>query len=66
MLLLVAETTSAGVIGIVWVELQHGQTTSAWIYDIQIVPERRGRGYGRALLRAAEREVERRASSRSP
>ena len=60
MLLLAAETTNAGVIGIVWVELQHEQTTGAWIYDIQIVPEQRGRGYGRALLRAAEREVERR------
>jgi ribosomal protein S18 acetylase RimI-like enzyme len=58
MLLLVAETASAGVVGMVWVELQHGSTTGAWIYDINIDPEHRGRGYGRALLRAAEREVE--------
>lgn len=58
MLLLAAETASAGLIGIVWVELRHRQTTGAWIYDIEIVPEQRGRGYGRSLLRAAEREVE--------
>jgi GNAT superfamily N-acetyltransferase len=57
MLLLVSETESAGLIGIVWVELQHRHTTGAWIYDIQVVPEQRGRGYGRALLSAAEREA---------
>ena len=60
MLLLVAEIESAGLIGLVWVELQHRRTTGAWIYDIQIVPEQRGRGYGRALLRAAEREAQKR------
>jgi ribosomal protein S18 acetylase RimI-like enzyme len=58
MLLLAAETASAGLIGIVWVELKHRQTTGAWIYDIEIIPDQRGRGYGRDLLRAAEREVE--------
>jgi ribosomal protein S18 acetylase RimI-like enzyme len=58
MVLLAAETASAGLIGIVWVELQHRQTTGAWIYDIEILSEQRGRGYGRALLREAEREVE--------
>jgi ribosomal protein S18 acetylase RimI-like enzyme len=57
MLLLVAETASQGVIGIVWIELKHKQTTGAWIFDIEILPNQRGRGYGRALLRAAEREV---------
>jgi ribosomal protein S18 acetylase RimI-like enzyme len=58
MLLLAAETASAGLIGIVWVELKHRQTTGAWIYDIEIIPDQRGRGYGRDLLRAAQREVE--------
>ena len=58
MLLLAAETADAGLIGIVWVELQHRQATGAWIYDVEIVPEQRGREYGSALLRAAEREVE--------
>jgi ribosomal protein S18 acetylase RimI-like enzyme len=57
MLVLAAETLEDGLIGIVWVELEHRETTGAWIYDIEIVSEQRGRGYGRALLRAAEREV---------
>ncbi len=28
-----------------------------WIYDIEVVEDQRGRGYGRALLDAVEREV---------
>lgn len=60
MLLLVAETGDVGVIGIVWVALERDGSKGAWIYDIEVVPEQRGRGYGRTLLRAAEREVERR------
>jgi ribosomal protein S18 acetylase RimI-like enzyme len=60
MLLLVAETPSGNVIGIVWVALEREGKEGAWIYDIEIVPDQRGRGYGRALLRAAEREVEER------
>ncbi len=56
-LLLVAEAQGAGVIGMVWVALEVAQSQGAWIFDIEIVPEQRGRGYGRALLEAAEREV---------
>jgi ribosomal protein S18 acetylase RimI-like enzyme len=58
MLLVVAETASAGVIGIVWVAVENERTSGSWIYDIEIAPEHRGHGYGRALLQAAEREVE--------
>jgi ribosomal protein S18 acetylase RimI-like enzyme len=61
MLLLAAETSSAGLIGMVWVALEHERAGSAWIYDIEIVAEQRGHGYGRSLLRAVEREVEQRA-----
>jgi ribosomal protein S18 acetylase RimI-like enzyme len=56
-LLLVAETDGAGVIGMVWVALAVAQSQSAWIFDIEIVPAQRGKGHGRALLEAAEREV---------
>ncbi len=63
MVLLVAETEDAGRIGIVWVALEHERTSGAWIYDIEIVPEQRGRGYGRALLRAVEREVDKRGGT---
>ena len=60
MLLLVGQNARDGVIGTVWVELQRRQTSSAWIFAIEIVPDQRGRGYGRVLLEAAEREVEHR------
>lgn len=57
MLLLVGENASAEVVGLVWVALARSNGPGAWIYDIEIVPEQRGRGHGRALLEAAEREV---------
>lgn len=57
MLLLVAEAPPVGIVGVVWVALDRGEE-GAWIYDIEIIPGQRGRGYGRALLRAAEREVQ--------
>jgi ribosomal protein S18 acetylase RimI-like enzyme len=59
MLFLVAETRTDGVVGMVWVALEREGRVGAWIYAIEVVPEQRGRGYGRALLRAAEGEVER-------
>ena len=58
MLLLCAATASGETLGMVWVELQHGATTGAWIYDIRVHPERRRAGHGRALLRAAESAVQ--------
>lgn len=60
MLLLAAETANGALIGTVWVALEGEGTSGAWIYQIEIVPEQRGHGYGRALLRAVEREVEQR------
>jgi ribosomal protein S18 acetylase RimI-like enzyme len=57
--LLVAEIEGE-VVGLVWVGPAPGQTLGWWIYDIEVVPAQRGRGYGRALLEAAEREVQRR------
>jgi ribosomal protein S18 acetylase RimI-like enzyme len=59
MVLLVGE--SAGqMIGIVWAGPAPRQRPGWWIYDLEVVPDERGRGYGRALLNAAEREIERR------
>lgn len=65
MLLLTAETASAGVIGTAWVALERDRTGGAWIYDIEIGAEQRGRGYGRALLEAIQAEVELRGGKRS-
>ena len=60
-LLLIAETPAGVQIGHVWVALhrQHGSGSGAWIYDIEIEPEHRGKGFGRALLLAAEEETAR-------
>jgi ribosomal protein S18 acetylase RimI-like enzyme len=57
--LLVAEVDGE-VVGLVWVGPAPRQQVGWWIYDIEVVAAERGRGYGRALLEAAEHEVRRR------
>jgi ribosomal protein S18 acetylase RimI-like enzyme len=59
MALLVGETAGQ-VVGVVWVGTAPAGRAGWWIYDIEVVPAQRGRGYGRALLEAAEREAQRR------
>ena len=59
MVLLVGETVGE-VVGLVWVGPAPDDRAGWWIYDIEVVPAQRGRGYGRALLEATEREAERR------
>jgi ribosomal protein S18 acetylase RimI-like enzyme len=54
MLLLAAETTEGERVGVVWVALNRDRPGAAWIYDIEVHPQHRGKGYGRALLQAAE------------
>jgi ribosomal protein S18 acetylase RimI-like enzyme len=54
MLLLAAETPDGEPVGVVWVALDRGRPGAAWIYDIEVRPEQRGKGYGRSLLQAAE------------
>ena len=62
MLLLVAGTPGGEPVGVVWVALDRPRPGEAWIYDIEVNPEHRGQGYGRALLRAAEQEAARHGS----
>ena len=62
MLVLSAETADGGPLGLVWVGLDYPRSGDAWVYDIQIVPQHRGKGYGRALLQAAEQECARRGA----
>jgi ribosomal protein S18 acetylase RimI-like enzyme len=61
MVLLVAEAEGK-VVGLVWLGHAPGQHAGWWIYDIDVVPTQRRRGYGRALLEAAEREAQRRGA----
>jgi ribosomal protein S18 acetylase RimI-like enzyme len=59
-LLLTAQAADGGKVGHVWVALQGPDPNGdAWIYDIEIAPKQRGRGYGRALLTAAEQAAAR-------
>jgi GNAT superfamily N-acetyltransferase len=55
MLLLVAEVEGLGAVGAAWLAIDAPDNRGAWVYDIEISPERRGQGYGRDLLRALER-----------
>jgi ribosomal protein S18 acetylase RimI-like enzyme len=58
-LLVMAESPGVGIVGLAWLALSHPQRQGAYIYDIEIMPEHRGRGYGRALLAALEDEARR-------
>jgi len=64
-LLLRARTAEGARVGHVWISLepQGHATGEAWIYDIEVDEPLRGRGYGRLLLEAAERETRARGAS---
>ncbi|MGC4892013.1 GNAT family N-acetyltransferase [Micromonospora sp. DT227] len=57
MLLLIGVLPDGSSIGRLWIGLTHprGVPHCAFIYDIEVVAERRGQGLGRALLAAGER-----------
>jgi ribosomal protein S18 acetylase RimI-like enzyme len=55
MLLLSAETPDGSSVGMVWVVLDRPRPGAAWIHNIEIFSDHRGKGYGRELLEAAER-----------
>ena len=54
-----AAEVAGEVIGSLWVAEQSrgGPERQGWVYDIQIDPPHRGRGHGRALMEAAERQA---------
>ena len=56
-MLFLAATLAAGTpVGVLWLGLTHprGTRDCAFLYDIEVRPEHRGAGLGRALLAAAE------------
>ncbi len=57
--MLMAETTKGESVGFLWLALERnpGSGGGAWIYDIEILPNHRGQGFGRALLKVAEAEA---------
>ncbi|HTX25861.1 MAG TPA: GNAT family N-acetyltransferase [Streptosporangiaceae bacterium] len=63
MLMLMASTADGEPVGLVWVALDRPRPGEAWIYDIEVSAGQRGKGYGRALLQAAEREAAKHGST---
>ena len=63
MLLVIAEAEQDGAVGYAWLALEGPEVASAWIYDISIDDEQRGKGYGRALLTGLEQAAEERGCS---
>jgi ribosomal protein S18 acetylase RimI-like enzyme len=65
-LVLTAENEEGAPIGYLWIALQRDSNpqSGAWIYDIELYEQFRGKGYGRELLRVAEEEVKRHGVSK--
>ena len=54
MFIVMAEVDEVGLVGYAWLALNPTDVSSAWIHDIAIDEEHRGKGYGRALLNGLE------------
>jgi mycothiol synthase len=56
--LLIAEDAEGGDrVGLLWFGPSTDDAAAAWIYDITVDQERRGQGWGRAIMRAFEGEA---------
>lgn len=54
MFIVIADAEDVGPVGYAWLALEGPDVSSAWIHDISIDEEQRGKGYGRALLNGLE------------
>jgi len=52
---MIGEDSTGARVGIVWVGPNPDRVGPAWVYDIEVAESRRGEGWGRALMLAAER-----------
>ncbi|GAA2605321.1 GNAT family N-acetyltransferase [Dactylosporangium fulvum] len=52
------------VIGFIWLALPTPERPQAWVFDIEVDPEHRRNGYGRALMLAAEDQLRSRGVER--
>jgi ribosomal protein S18 acetylase RimI-like enzyme len=44
-------------VGMLWLALPSARRRQAWVYELWVAPTVRSRGYGRAIMRAGEREL---------
>ncbi|BCJ27443.1 GNAT family N-acetyltransferase [Actinocatenispora sera] len=44
-------------VGMLWLALPSARRRQAWVYELWVAPAARSRGYGRAIMRAGEREL---------
>lgn len=66
MLLLVAEAEGEGVVGQIWLSLPGtaAHPDTAWVYNVEVAAEHRGKGFGRAIMLAAEEALRQRGVDR--
>lgn len=56
-LLFTAFDPTGTAVGLLWLALPSGRQRRAWVYDVWVEPAARGKGYGRAIMLAGEREL---------
>lgn len=44
-------------VGMLWLALPSAHRRQAWVYELWVAPTARSRGYGKAIMRAGEREL---------
>lgn len=56
-LLYTAFDRDGAAVGLVWLALPSPERSTAWVYELWVEPAARGKGYGRAIMLAGEREL---------
>ncbi len=56
-LLFTAEGPDGAAVGLLWLALPSGRRRQAFVFELWVGPDQRGRGYGRAIMLAGEQEL---------